>query len=33
MLKKGGPGDTPRTLAVCRVLAADHEDMVVKALS
>jgi 3-methyladenine DNA glycosylase AlkD len=29
----GGPGDVPRTLAVCRMLAADHEDMVVKALS
>ncbi|KAF0109207.1 MAG: hypothetical protein FD146_251 [Anaerolineaceae bacterium] len=30
---QGGPGDVPRTLAVCRVLAADHEDLVVKALS
>jgi len=30
---QGGPGDAPRTLAVCRMLAADHEDMVVKALS
>jgi 3-methyladenine DNA glycosylase AlkD len=30
---KGGPGDVPRTLAVCRMLAADQEDMVVKALS
>jgi len=30
---QGGPGDVPRTLAVCRMLAADHEDMVVKALS
>jgi len=30
---KGGPGDVPRTLVVCRMLAADHEDMVVKALS
>jgi len=29
----GGPGDVTRTLAVCRLLAADHEDMVVKALS
>ena len=29
----GGFGDTPRTLAVCQILAADHEDMVVKALS
>jgi len=30
---KGGYGDTPRTLAVCRLLAADQDDMVVKALS
>ncbi len=30
---QGGPGDVPRTLAVCRMLTADHEDMVVKALS
>jgi 3-methyladenine DNA glycosylase AlkD len=30
---QGGLGDTPRTLAVCRLLAADPEDMVVKALS
>ncbi len=30
---QGGPGDVPRTLAVCRILVADHEDMVVKALS
>jgi 3-methyladenine DNA glycosylase AlkD len=29
----GGYGDVSRTLAVCRMLAADHEDMVVKALS
>lgn len=29
----GGKGDTPRTLAICRLLVADHEDMVVKALS
>jgi 3-methyladenine DNA glycosylase AlkD len=29
----GGKGDLPRTLAICRLLAADHEDMVVKALS
>ena len=29
----GGVGDVPRTLAICRMLAADHEDMVVKALS
>jgi 3-methyladenine DNA glycosylase AlkD len=30
---QGGPGDVLRTLAVCRLLAADHEDMLVKALS
>jgi 3-methyladenine DNA glycosylase AlkD len=30
---QGGQGDTPRTLAICRMLAADHEDMVVKGLS
>ena len=29
----GGYGDTERTLAVCRMLVADHEDMVVKAMS
>jgi 3-methyladenine DNA glycosylase AlkD len=29
----GGTGDVPRTLAVCRVLVEDHDDMVVKALS
>lgn len=29
----GGMGDVPRTLAVCHTLAADHEDMVVKAES
>ncbi|MBC7249285.1 MAG: DNA alkylation repair protein [Anaerolineae bacterium] len=29
----GGHGDVPRTLAVCRLLVADREDMVVKALS
>lgn len=28
-----GPGDTPRTLAICRMLAGDQEDMVVKGLS
>jgi 3-methyladenine DNA glycosylase AlkD len=28
-----GTGDTPRTLAVCEVLAGDRDDMVVKALS
>ncbi len=30
---QGGPGDAPRTLAVCSLLAADPDDMVVKALS
>jgi 3-methyladenine DNA glycosylase AlkD len=30
---QGGYGDVPRTLAVCRLLVADREDMVVKALS
>ncbi len=30
---QGGKGDVPRTLAICQVLVADHEDMVVKALS
>ncbi len=30
---RGGLGDTPRTLAVCRLLADDPKDMVVKALS
>jgi 3-methyladenine DNA glycosylase AlkD len=29
----GGYGDTGRTLEVCRILVADHEDMVVKAMS
>jgi 3-methyladenine DNA glycosylase AlkD len=29
----GGKGDTPRTLAVCRKLVDDHDDMVVKAMS
>jgi 3-methyladenine DNA glycosylase AlkD len=29
----GGFGDVPRTLAVCRRLADDHDDMVVKAMS
>lgn len=29
----GGLGDPPRTLAVCRTLVDDHEDMVVKAMS
>jgi len=30
---RGGRGDTPRTLEVCRALVADRDDMVVKALS
>ena len=29
----GGTGDAPRTLAICARLAADRDDMVVKALS
>lgn len=29
----GGGGDVPRTLRVCRTLAKDREDMVIKALS
>jgi 3-methyladenine DNA glycosylase AlkD len=29
----GGKGDTPRTLAICRLLVDDGEDMVVKSLS
>ena len=29
----GGQGDAPRTLAVCRLLVADRDDMVVKAMS
>ncbi len=30
---RGGYGDVTRTLEVCRMLVADHEDMVLKALS
>ncbi len=30
---RGGRGDTPRTLMVCSLAAADRDDMVVKALS
>jgi 3-methyladenine DNA glycosylase AlkD len=30
---QGGKGDARRTLAICRKLACDHEDMVVKGLS
>jgi len=29
----GGMGDVPRTLAVCRLLVDDHDDMVAKAMS
>ena len=29
----GGQGDAPRMLVVCRLLAADRDDMVVKAMS
>jgi 3-methyladenine DNA glycosylase AlkD len=30
---KGGPGDVSRTLSVCRLLVADHGDVVAKAMS
>jgi 3-methyladenine DNA glycosylase AlkD len=30
---RGGTGDVPRTLAVCRLLVDDDDDMVVKAMS
>lgn len=30
---RGGTGDAPRTLAVCEMLIADRDDMVVKAMS
>lgn len=30
---RGGSGDSPRTLRVCRLLRDDRDDMVVKALS
>jgi 3-methyladenine DNA glycosylase AlkD len=30
---RGGNGDTPRTLAVCSLLLADRDDMVIKAMS
>ena len=33
MRSRGGTGDVPRTLAVCRLLVDDHDDMVVKAMS
>ena len=33
MRSQGGPGDVTRTLAVCRLLVHDYEDMIVKAMS
>ena len=33
MRSQGGRGDVPHTLAVCRLLVDDQEDMVVKAMS
>lgn len=30
---RGGKGDTARTLAICELLASDHDEMVAKALS
>lgn len=30
---RGGRGDTPRTLLICRLLVADRDDMIVKAMS
>lgn len=33
MRSQGGKGDSQKTLAICTKLAADHDDMVVKALS
>jgi 3-methyladenine DNA glycosylase AlkD len=33
MRSQGGNGDVPRTLAICEMLVADKEDMIVKALS
>jgi 3-methyladenine DNA glycosylase AlkD len=30
---KGGKGDVPRTLRICRLLVGDHDDMVAKAMS
>jgi 3-methyladenine DNA glycosylase AlkD len=33
MRSHGGYGDVPRTLAVCRLLVDDHDDMVAKAMS
>lgn len=33
MRSDGASGDTERTLAICRLMVDDHEDMIVKALS
>lgn len=33
MKSRGGRGDVPRTLATCRMLVGDRQDMVVKAMS
>jgi len=33
MRSHGGYGDVPRTLEICKLLVADHDDMVVKAMS
>lgn len=33
MRSRGGTGDVPRTLEVCRLLVDDHDDMLVKAMS
>ncbi len=33
MRSHGGQGDVERTLGICRLLVADHDDMVVKAMS
>jgi len=33
MRSYGGRGDVPRTLQICRELAQEHEDMIVKAMS
>ena len=33
MKSRGGTGDTPRTLAVCKAVVDDHHDMIQKALS
>ena len=33
MKTRGGHGDARRTLAICEMLAGDHDDMVVEAMS